>query len=44
MPSTLYICMDARGLRGDELAPGPQRGTLAQLAEWAAEAGKVLVF
>lgn len=37
-------CMDARGLRGDELAAGTQRGTLAQLAEWTAEADKVLVF
>ena len=37
-------CMDARGLRDDELIEGAQRGTLAQLADWTAEADKVLVF
>ena len=37
-------CMDARGLRDDELAEGAQRGTLAQLAAWTVEADKVLVF
>jgi uncharacterized protein involved in oxidation of intracellular sulfur len=37
-------CMDARGLRDDELIEGAKRGTLAQLADWTAEAGKVLVF
>lgn len=37
-------CMDARGLREDELIEGSKRGTLAQLAEWTAEADKVLVF
>jgi uncharacterized protein involved in oxidation of intracellular sulfur len=37
-------CMDARGLREDELIEGAKRGTLAQLADWTAEAGKVLVF
>ncbi len=37
-------CMDARGLRDEELVEGARRGTLAQLAEWTAEAGKVLVF
>jgi uncharacterized protein involved in oxidation of intracellular sulfur len=37
-------CMDARGLREDELVEGATRGTLAQLADWTAEAGKVLVF
>lgn len=37
-------CMDARGLRDDELIEGAQRGTLAQLADWTVEADKVLVF
>ncbi|MBN8510606.1 MAG: DsrE family protein [Burkholderiales bacterium] len=37
-------CMDARGLRDDELIDGATRGTLAQLADWTAEADKVLVF
>jgi len=37
-------CMDARGLRDEELVEGAQRGTLAQLADWTAEADKVLVF
>lgn len=37
-------CMDARGLRDDELVEGARRGTLAQLADWTAEADNVLVF
>ncbi len=37
-------CMDARGLRDEEMIDGARRGTLAQLAEWTAEADKVLVF
>jgi uncharacterized protein involved in oxidation of intracellular sulfur len=37
-------CMDARGLRDEELVDGARRGTLAQLADWTAEADKVLVF
>jgi len=37
-------CMDARGLRDEELVEGASRGTLAQLADWTAEADKVLVF
>ena len=37
-------CMDARGLREDELLEGARRGTLAQLADWTVEADKVLVF
>ena len=37
-------CMDARGLRDDELIDGARRSTLAQLADWTAEADKVLVF
>jgi uncharacterized protein involved in oxidation of intracellular sulfur len=37
-------CMDARGLRDEELVEGARRGTLAQLADWTTEADKVLVF
>jgi uncharacterized protein involved in oxidation of intracellular sulfur len=37
-------CMDARGLTSVELVDGARRGTLAQLAEWTAQADKVLVF
>lgn len=37
-------CMDARGIREEELIDGAKRGTLAQLADWTAEADKVLVF
>jgi uncharacterized protein involved in oxidation of intracellular sulfur len=37
-------CMDARGLTAGELVEGARQGTLAQLAEWTAEADKVLVF
>jgi uncharacterized protein involved in oxidation of intracellular sulfur len=37
-------CMDARGVRDDELVEGAQRGTLSQLADWTASADKVLTF
>ena len=37
-------CMDARGLRDDEVIEGARRSTLAQLAEWTAASDKVLVF
>lgn len=37
-------CMDARGLREDEVIEGAQRSTLSQLASWTAESDKVLVF
>lgn len=37
-------CMDARGLRVEEIMAAAQRGTLAQLADWTALADKVLVF
>ncbi|MBK8529811.1 MAG: DsrE family protein [Rubrivivax sp.] len=37
-------CMDARGMRDDEMIDGARRSTLAQLADWTAEADKVLVF
>jgi uncharacterized protein involved in oxidation of intracellular sulfur len=37
-------CMDARGLRDEELVDGTHRSTLARLAQWTSEADKVLVF
>jgi uncharacterized protein involved in oxidation of intracellular sulfur len=37
-------CMDARGLSEAEMIEGARRSTLGQLAEWTAEADKVLVF
>ena len=37
-------CMDARGLRDDEVVQGARRSTLKELAEWTATAAKVLVF
>lgn len=37
-------CMDARGLKVEELIEGSHRSTLAQLADWTASADKVLVY
>ena len=37
-------CMDARGITEAEVVEGARRSTLAQLADWTAEADKVLVF
>ena len=37
-------CMDARGLRDDELVEGARRGTLDDLATLTVAADKVLVF
>jgi uncharacterized protein involved in oxidation of intracellular sulfur len=37
-------CMDARGIRDEELGEGQRRGTMDQLAEWTVWAEKVLVF
>ena len=37
-------CMDARGLSEADMVAGTQRSTLAQLAQWTAEANQVLVF
>ena len=37
-------CMDARGLRDEELATGASRSTLEQLADWTLWADRVLVF
>lgn len=33
-----------RGLRDEELIDGTRRGTMVQLADWTAEADKVLIF
>jgi len=37
-------CMDARGVRDDEIIGGARRSTMAQLADHAITADKVLVF
>jgi uncharacterized protein involved in oxidation of intracellular sulfur len=37
-------CMDARGMKLDELMDGAHRGSLGELAEWSAWADKVFVF
>ncbi|AYH43852.1 DsrE family protein [Azoarcus sp. DN11] len=37
-------CLDARGIQANELVEGTRRSTLNELAEWTAEADKVLVF
>ena len=37
-------CMDARGVTEAEIIEGAKRSTLAQLAEWTADADQVLVF
>ena len=37
-------CMDARGMTEADMLEGARRSTLAQLADWTAEADKVLVF
>lgn len=37
-------CMDARGMKDDDLIAGARRSTLAQLADWTVESDKVLVF
>lgn len=37
-------CMDARGMTEAEMIEGAKRSTLAQLADWTAEASRVLVF
>jgi len=37
-------CMDARGLTEDRLIAGSHRGSMAELAQWAVWADKVLVF
>jgi uncharacterized protein involved in oxidation of intracellular sulfur len=42
--SVCGTCMDARGIREDELVPSATRGSMDQLAEWSAWADKVFVF
>jgi uncharacterized protein involved in oxidation of intracellular sulfur len=37
-------CMDARGLRDEDMVEGARRSTLKALVEWTAQADKVLVF
>ena len=37
-------CMDARGLSAVQIVDGVRRSTLKELAQWAVEADKVLVF
>ncbi len=37
-------CMDARGIREEELAEGTRRSTLEELTDWTAWAERVLVF
>jgi uncharacterized protein involved in oxidation of intracellular sulfur len=37
-------CLDARGIKADELIDGASRSTLDELAEWTVWAEKVLVF
>jgi len=37
-------CLDARGIKDDELVVGTTRGTMPQLAEMTNDADKVLVF
>ncbi len=37
-------CMDARGMNEEGMTAGARRSTLAELAQWTADADKVLVF
>lgn len=37
-------CMDARGMTDEDLTDGVRRSTMAELAEWTADADKVLVW
>lgn len=37
-------CMDARGIKADELIEGTHRGSLEELADWTEWADQVLVF
>jgi uncharacterized protein involved in oxidation of intracellular sulfur len=37
-------CMDARGIRDDEILPGALRSTLEELTDWTLWADKVVVF
>lgn len=42
--SACGTCMDARGIKGEELMEGVQRGTLDELAEWSEWAEQAFVF
>ena len=42
--SVCGTCMDARGIRDDELVAGATRGTMDQLTEWSISADKILTF
>lgn len=42
--SACGTCMDARGMKDDELLDGIERGSMDQLSDWTLWAGKVLVF
>ena len=37
-------CMDARGIKADELVTGAERGSMDVLTSWTADADKVIVF
>ncbi len=37
-------CMDARGMKDEDLMAGAKRSTLKELADWTVAADKVLVF
>jgi uncharacterized protein involved in oxidation of intracellular sulfur len=37
-------CMDARGIRGEMLAPGAHRSSMEELTAWTEAADRVLVF
>ena len=37
-------CMDARGIKAEELVEGAKRSTLDELAEWTSWAERVVVF
>ncbi len=37
-------CMDARGIKDEELTPGTKRSTLEELADWTQWSDKVLIF
>ncbi len=37
-------CMDARGIKDEELAEGSRRSSMEELAAWTQDSGRVLVF
>ncbi len=42
--SACGTCMDARGMKDEELVDGISRGSMDQLSDWTLRATKVLVF